>query len=58
MVPGVKACELLLKIRPSWKCCDTNANALSSGFLVAWDTSIVDFTLYHTCAGILIEGRV
>ena len=57
MCSASMACEIFLKIKPSWKCCALGAYRLSDGLLVAWGPAQSSFKHFSTVAGILIEGH-
>lgn len=58
MVSSLQACDMFLKMFPSWHCCGSDALGISGGLLSTWNPLKAHFSSFKVEAGILLEGRL
>jgi len=58
MVSELKARETFSKLLPMWNLCGVDSLGLLGGLLSAWSPRRVDFSVFLTPAGILLDGLV
>lgn len=50
-----KACDVLLKLQPTWITCAIAASGISCGLAVMWNPKRCTFKAYKSCAGIILS---